>query len=138
LRRKDKSVVWTEIHASPMRGADGELIGTLAAILDITARRTAAEELEELNKRLLESSHAAGMAQVATGVLHNVGNVLNSVNLSASLALEKLRHSKIPNLSKAAALLKGTNGNLGEWLHNDPQGQRLPGYLANLAEHLTA
>jgi PAS domain S-box-containing protein len=137
LKRRDGSLVWTEIHASPMHGPDGELVGTLAAILDITARHKAAEELEETNKRLVDASHAAGMAQVATGVLHNVGNVLNSVNLTASLSLQKLRESKVANLTKAADLITSKNGDLASWLTTDPQGQKLPGYLAKLATRLT-
>jgi PAS domain S-box-containing protein len=128
--------IWTEIHASPMRGPDGELIGTLAAILDITTRRNAAEELEEMNKQLVETSRAAGMAEVATGVLHNVGNVLNSVNVTASLSLQKLRGSKVVNLAKAAEMITSKNGDLANWLTTDPQGQRLPGYLVRISEHL--
>ena len=31
------------------------------------------------------------MAEVATNVLHNVGNILNSVNISASLVAERVR-----------------------------------------------
>jgi len=137
LRRCDGTEVWTEIHASPMQGANGELVGTVAAILDITSRRKAAEELTESNKRLVDASHAAGMAEVATGVLHNVGNVLNSVNLAASLSLQKLRDSKVASLTKAAELLESKNGDLAEWLTNDPQGQKLPGYLTKLAGRLT-
>jgi hypothetical protein len=30
----------------------------------------------------VEVARKAGMAEVATGVLHNVGNVLNSINVS--------------------------------------------------------
>ncbi len=136
MMHRSGSRIWTEIHASPMRGADGELIGTLAAILDITTRRNAAEELEEMNKQLVETSRAAGMAEVATGVLHNVGNVLNSVNVTASLSVQRLRNSKVANLAKAADLLISQNGNLANWLATDPQGQRLPGYLVRISEHL--
>jgi two-component system NtrC family sensor kinase len=78
------------------------------------------------------------MAEVATGVLHNVGNVLNSVNVSASLVVEKLRRSKAPKLAKAAALLTQHNGNVGDFLTNDPNGQKLPGYLAKLGEFFVA
>ena len=137
LQRRDGTQVWTEIHASPMQGAAGELVGTLAAILDITARRQAAEDLEETNKRLVDLSHAAGMAQVATGVLHNVGNVLNSVNLTATLSLQKLRESKVGNFGKAAELIASKNGDLAAWLTHDSQGQKLPGYLTKLASRLT-
>ena len=48
----------------------------LAVILDITERKKSEAELEKLHKQLLDASRQAGMAEVATGVLHNVGNVL--------------------------------------------------------------
>ena len=76
------------------------------------------------------------MAEVATGVLHNVGNVLNSVNVSTGLVVEKLRRSKVPKLGKAAALLTERNGDLGDYLTNDPNGQKIPGYLAKLSQYL--
>lgn len=136
LQRRDGSWIWAEVHASQMRGPDGQIVGTLAAILDVTTRRRAAESLEELNKQLVEASHHAGMAEVATGVLHNVGNVLNSVNVAATASLQRLRVSKVANLTKAAKLLASRNGDLADWLTNDPQGQRLPGYLLRLSEYL--
>jgi PAS domain S-box-containing protein len=105
-------------------------------IRDITASRQAEEALRISQQKLLETSRLAGMAEVATGVLHNVGNVLNSLNVSACLVLEKLRHSKVANLGKAAALLIERNGNVAEYLTQDPNGQKLPKYLANLGEHL--
>ena len=101
---------------------------------DMTERREAEEALRHSQQKLLETSRLAGMAEVATGVLHNVGNVLNSVNVSAGLVVEKLRRSKAPKLAKAAALLTEQNGDLGEYLTNDPNGQKLPGYLAKLGE----
>ncbi len=38
------------------------------------------------------------MAEVATNVLHNVGNILNSVNISASLVIERVKQSKAPGV----------------------------------------
>ena len=103
---------------------------------DITERRRAKEE-RSLNAQRVETSRQAGMAEVATGVLHNVGNVLNSVNIAASLATEKLRSSKVGNLEKAAALLVEHSADIGQFLTADPQGQRLPGYFRKLAGVLT-
>jgi len=104
---------------------------------DRQRRRCRAEvTLRDSQQRLLETSRLAGMAEVATGVLHNVGNVLNSVNVSAGLVVEKLRRSKVPNLGKAAALLTERNGDLGNFLTNDPNGQKIPGYLAKLSQFL--
>ena len=103
-------------------------------IRDVSERRTAEVTLRDSQQRLLETSRLAGMAEVATGVLHNVGNVLNSVNVSAGLVVEKLRRSKVPNLGKAAALLTDKNDTLGDFLTNDPNGQKIPGYLAKLSQ----
>src|SRR5207237_4309654 len=85
-------------------------------------------------QKLLETARLAGMAEVATGVLHNVSNVLNSVNVSAGLVVETLRRSKAPKLAKAAALLTDHNGDLGEYLTNDVNGKKLPDYLAKLGD----
>ncbi len=107
-------------------------------IRDIGERRNAEEALRDSQQKLMESSRLAGMAEVATGVLHNVGNVLNSVNVSAGLVVEKLRRSKAPKLVQAAALLTERNGTLAEFITQDPAGKKLPGYLAKLGEHLVA
>ena len=85
---------------------------------------------------LIEASRLAGMAEVATSVLHNVGNVLNSVNLSTSLIAEQMRNSKVVNIARVVALMRQHEGNLGSFFTNDPKGKQLQDYLANLAAHL--
>jgi len=70
---------------------------------DVTEQKLAAVKLDKLNKQLVDTSRQAGMAEVATGVLHNVGNVLNSVNVSATLIREKLRRSEMAVSSSSAA-----------------------------------
>ena len=117
-------------HKNP----EGEVEYFSTVLRDMTAHREAEEALRLSQQKLLETSRLAGMAEVATGVLHNVGNVLNSVNVSAGLVVEKLRRSKAPKLSQAAALLTSHNGDLGQYLTNDVNGQKLPGYLAKLGE----
>src|SRR5580693_1244063 len=77
------------------------------------------------------------MAEVATSVLHNVGNVLNSVNVSSSLITDKVRNSKTGNLVKAAALMRAHESDLGHFFAEDPKGKQLPEYLSKLSEHLT-
>ncbi|HSI62648.1 MAG TPA: ATP-binding protein [Candidatus Saccharimonadia bacterium] len=93
-------------------------------------------ELLAAHRQLLESSRRAGMAEVATNVLHNVGNVLNSVNVSAETLAGKVRQFKAGNFKKAAGLLRENAGNLPDFLCNDPRGRELPGYMVTLAENL--
>ena len=109
----------------------------LSIFRDITPRKQTEAELANMHRQLLEVSRQAGMAEVATSVLHNVGNVLNSVNVSSSLIADRVRASKAANLAKAAALLRDHEGDLAEFLANDPKGRQLPGYLNSLADHLT-
>lgn len=105
---------------------------------EIAERRRAESELQALHLELVDASREAGMAEVATGVLHNVGNVLNSVNVSASLIAERLQHSKTANLARAAQLLRENSGRLGEFLNEDPTGSMLPEYLVEVSQHLEA
>jgi len=105
---------------------------------DITAQKNAAEHLKKLNTQLVEASRQAGMAEVATGVLHNVGNVLNSVNVSASLLREQLAKSQLQKLVQAANLLRQHDADTAAFLTTDSRGKLLPGYLIKLSDHLAA
>ncbi|MEP6671784.1 MAG: ATP-binding protein [Chthoniobacter sp.] len=107
-----------------------------ALLHEIAERKRAEEELQRAQSQLIDASRQAGMAEVATGVLHNVGNVLNSVNVSATLIAERLGQSRTANLARAAAMLRDKNGQLADFLANDPKGQLLPAYLADLSQHL--
>jgi len=108
----------------------------LVLVNDVTERLRAERELAAAQRRLVEASRAAGMAEIATGVLHNVGNVLNSVNVSATLVRDRMRESKVDFVSKCAALIQENEGRLAEFLGNDPKGKAVPGYLIKLAGHL--
>jgi len=132
--RKDGTEFPLEMAMSTWTTCSGTFFS--GVIRDVSERKTAEVTLRDSQQRLLETSRLAGMAEVATGVLHNVGNVLNSVNVSTGLVVEKLRRSKVPKLGKAAALLTERNGDLGDYLTNDPNGQKIPGYLAKLSQYL--
>jgi PAS domain S-box-containing protein len=116
-------------------GPAGQALGAVAVVQDITERRLAEQELEHVHKQLLVASRQAGMAEVATNVLHNVGNVLNSVNVSASLIAEGIKKSKCAGLARAAALLNEHAHDLATFLAG-AQGKHLAAYLQELAADL--
>ena len=116
----------------------GQTVAVRGIFQDITQHKLDAEQLDKLNRQLIDTSRSAGMADVATGVLHNVGNVLNSVSVSATVVGERLRRSKITNLQRATAMLTKQNGHLAEFLTNDPKGKLLPAYLGTVADQLVA
>ena len=88
--------------------------------------------------KLVEASRLGGMAEVATNVLHNVGNVLNSVNVSTDLIVESVKKSKTSSLARVVVLLREHAQDLGAFITNDSRGKHLPAYLAQLSEHLLA
>jgi signal transduction histidine kinase len=112
----------------------------LAQRLDETTaeERKAAAAATKLSQELMLTSRQAGMAEVATGVLHNVGNVLNSINVSATLIGNRLRQSRVNNLGRVLGLLREHRSDLGTFLNTDPKGKMVPGYLETLTDHLAA
>lgn len=101
--------------------------------IQVSAKEQALSDLAETQSSLVEVSRAAGMAEVATGVLHNVGNVLNSVNVSSALLIEQLRQSRSGNVAKVATLMQEHADQLASFFNDDPRGRQIPGYLASLA-----
>ena len=128
----DGRVTWVDTCKLPFYDGRGRVIGTFGISRDITARKSAEEKLQMAQKELLAASRRAGMAEIATGVLHNLGNALTSVNTSASVLLDQLTASRLPYLSRAAEMLAGC-GDVAAFLRDDPRGKELPGYLIQLA-----
>ncbi|MEO6741284.1 MAG: ATP-binding protein [Chthoniobacteraceae bacterium] len=103
---------------------------------EIAARVKAEAALEAAHRERLELSHHARMSEVAISVLHNVGNVLNSVGVARSMAEEMVRKMKIASVTMSAALLRDHAGDLADFLSRDPAGKQLPAYLSKVAESL--
>jgi PAS domain S-box-containing protein len=136
LVAKDGRFIPVEISVRALM--DGDRIKAIEGIArDISERKRAENELGVAHKRLVEASRRAGMAEVATGVLHNVGNVLTSVTASATQLTEQLRGSSLPQLTTVAAAVRAHAADLPQFIANDPAGRALPDQLAGLAEHLT-
>jgi signal transduction histidine kinase len=112
-----------------------ELEGTNQRIEAEVAARTA--ELKAAQKQNLEIARRAGMADIATNVLHNVGNVLNSVNVSASVINDRLKKSGTSDLRRAAAMLEQHLDDPGAFVTCDPRGKHLPRFLVELSSQMT-
>ncbi len=104
--------------------------------LEIVERQKAQSEREQMHRKLVESSRQAGMAEVATGVLHNVGNVLNSVNISASRVKRNVHEARVQELDAVAKLIAQHADDLAGFVSSDERGKALPGFLAEMGSHL--
>lgn len=116
--------------------SDEGLIGTVGTFEDITERKNAEAVLDQLNKQLMNASRHAGMAEVATGVLHNVGNVLNSVNVSSTLLLDGIKNSAVAKVGRVVEMIQAHQNDLGEFITKDAKGSMVPAFLAQLAKVL--
>jgi len=127
---------WTSTTKVPLREPDGTVVGIVGINRDITDLKLAEQKIEAINKELREISRQAGMAEVATGVLHNVGNVLNSVNVAAGVVADRLQNSKVVGITRLAKLLLEHTQDLPQFLSENERGRQVPAYLQQLAEHL--
>ncbi len=93
-------------------------------------------KLESARAQVVETARTAGMSEIATGILHNVGNVLNSVNISASLVTQRIEGMAISDLQMVAEILDKHKANLGEFIDNDPKGKHLQPFLTALSVQL--
>jgi signal transduction histidine kinase len=103
---------------------------------EVEERKRLQTAADKAHGELMVVARKAGMAEVAIGVLHNVGNVLNSVNISGSVLSDRIRQLKSERLSQAIALLGEHEHDLAEFLSNNPKGKQMMPYLAMLAQHV--
>jgi len=107
---------------------------TRALRLEVAERRRVERELVSANALTYAISHRAGMAEVANSVLHNVGNVLNSANVSALILYEQHKTTSLKDFPLAISLMTAHQNDLAQYLLQDPQGRQIPDYLKLLAE----
>jgi two-component system, NtrC family, sensor kinase len=93
-------------------------------------------ELKEVHQQLVRTARQAGMAEVATNVLHNVGNVLNSVYTSAQLAKELLTDMMLEQVSQVSNLLQERQADLCLFLTQDERGRHIRPFLHQLGQNL--
>jgi PAS domain S-box-containing protein len=132
----DGRTVWIR-ESGTISSENGHPVAMRGIFQDITQQKSNAEQLDKLNRQLIDTSRNAGMAEVATGVLHNVGNILNSVSVSATLVGDRLRGSNLGDLREATSMMLEQNNRLGEFLTADPKGRLIPEFLGTVAEEMT-
>lgn len=94
------------------------------------------EAREELYTELMTASRKAGKAEVATGVLHNVGNVLNSLNVSVQTLSEYVHKSPADKLVQASNVI-AQQSDVGRFINEDARGKHFPRMLEQLSERLS-
>ncbi len=120
----------------PLHDNHGRPLGVQVIFWDMTGLRAIEQQLKESQQHLIEASRRAALAEMATGILHNLGNALTSVTTTASLALTRLRDLRVASVTRIGELLAGQKDNLPAFFAQDPRGQQVPDFLSQLGRHL--
>jgi two-component system sensor kinase FixL len=112
---------------------EGAAAGITIFARDVTDSKKAMNKLAAARREMIELSRVAGMADVATGVLHNVGNALNSAKTSAHVVEQRLDDLAKPRLAKLVALLPEDPADLAKFIVEDPRGGRIVRFLQEVA-----
>ncbi len=124
---------WIENRFAAIRD-DTTISEIMLIATDISMRKKTEKKFKTAQKELLAQAHLAGMAEIATGILHNVGNILNSLKVSAQLIQEVLRKSSIDGFKNANQLLNEHADNLNDFFRHNPKGKKLLLYYQTLEE----
>lgn len=135
LSMPGQPVLWVRSYANIIM-QEGKPTLVRGVLLDVTREKKASEELALLHAELLDASRYAGMAEVATGVLHNVGNVLNSVNVSVTIACERIKKSEVAMLPRLSELLRQNENNIAEFIAHDETGRLVPSFIHQLSDQV--
>jgi len=125
------------LSLSVMHDNNDAQLGFVCVIKDITELTETKSKLEETHKQMVDTSYLAGKSEVASNVLHNVKNVLNGLNISATLITESITNSQLINLKKTMELVNAHSENLENFLTTDERGKHVPHYLNKLSDALT-
>ncbi|KTC74694.1 Two-component sensor histidine kinase [Legionella birminghamensis] len=109
----------------------GQLAGI---IMDIQKEKEAEEKIHELNQQFMQSARRAGMSEVATSILHNIGNILNSSNLSIHILKDEFKQPYHQKLLQIVEMILQNKDNLVEFLSEHPKGKLIPQYMTALIQ----
>lgn len=133
---KDGTRHWYRMRVAPLRDQQGTLIGYVMMSDDITAEKRIEQELHQTQGHLADVAQRTGVAEMATGVLHSVGNVLNSVNVSAATLRQELSSTHVAMLARTVKLCEEQGEKLSEFLGRDPRGQRVMALLGRVTKQI--
>lgn len=127
-----KKTVQLESQIDASKAAEAKVIALNEELEERVAQRS--RELEIAHRDLVENAHYEGMAEIANSIIHNVGNILNSISTSGYLIQEKVENSKLQALEKAKMLVAQHKDDLPTFLRDDPKALKLMEFYLSLGD----
>lgn len=129
LRGRDGKYFWIQDDVLLVRNGSSGPAKAVGSWTDVTERKRAQNEL-------IAASRLAGKAEVATGILHDVRNVLTGINISFSMLRSKAKGLSVDGVQKLSDLVSKQT-DLRNFLTEHEQGRKVPEYLEGLAARLS-
>ncbi|OJH41597.1 trifunctional serine/threonine-protein kinase/ATP-binding protein/sensor histidine kinase [Cystobacter ferrugineus] len=92
--------------------------------------------LKEAQAQLVDTAREVGMSEVASNVLHNVGNVLTSAVINVEMLRRAVGDSRVSRVKQLSAMILEHREDLADFFTGDSRGRQIPDYLAELSEEL--
>ncbi|MBE2213496.1 MAG: PAS domain-containing protein [Opitutaceae bacterium] len=133
---RDNRVTWAVTKCLPLHAEDGVTLGTIGVSKDVTRAKEEELVLRAARRDLASALKLAGTADVATGVLHDVRNVLVSLDYSARVIRDGLLQMRVDAVRRLCSVLEEHKADLSAFMTFDTAGQRLPVFASWLNSRL--
>jgi signal transduction histidine kinase/DNA-binding LacI/PurR family transcriptional regulator len=135
IHTTDEIIGFVLFEPGPM---DDRIYQALAAHISIAFQGSMLlEKLESSYQKLAEQAHREGMADISSEILHNTGNILNSVNASVHLMKDVIDNSAINDLIKANRMLEENLDDIEDFINHNPKGKKLFHFYIGLGSSFT-
>ena len=104
---------------------------------EIEERERAEETLRQNQQAMNRLAREAGMAEVASGVIHNIGNTLTSISISSDLVATRLANTRRRSLATLGHLLAPGSVNTAAVFSAHYEGAELRTLLAQITAAVT-
>jgi PAS domain S-box-containing protein len=133
---KDKKGAQLIFSVSFLKNRKQDVVGYVFIMSDISELAEAEYRLQKQQENMIEIAHQAGMAEIASNTMHNIGNILNSVNISSEHFISTLEKMKINEFKKANDLVQANRDKLQDFFTIDETGKFLPEYIGHIIDDM--
>lgn len=119
--------LYLSVSGRPLQHSDGKKAGGVLVFHDMTDRIKSQEAVAQ--------AFVQGRLEIVDTILHNIGNAINSVTVGIDTVYNLLADDLlVSRLTALAEALKQHENNLGDYIENHPQGQKVLPFLLTIAE----
>jgi len=109
-RRKDGAILDISLTVSPIRDADGNIIGASKIARDVTATRAVEEQQRQLSAQLQQAQKMEAIGQLTGGMAHDFNNLLGIVIGNLDLLAEQFEPGREERELTDAAIQAAVRG----------------------------